>query len=182
MVLRTAQAFTICFLLISSTLARAQVLEIDEDGAVRPAPGITGKSWSPGDTQLVIPHGGTAPPPPAGANAASVGSEAAPRPSMSVSELAASSGGDWVVQLGAYPNLRLLDDDWRRIKEKHPGLLSPYLIASTEVMIGSRRHIRLSAVGLRDVRAALSLCEVLSGQGTACFVRKAEQERTLVAR
>lgn len=86
--------------------------------------------------------------------------------------LPATTGRQWVVQLGAYDRAELVDSNWQRLLRRTGDLLDGHAPSRSEKMVGERRYYRLSIAGFGKRGDAVELCEALQARGRDCFVRR----------
>lgn len=88
----------------------------------------------------------------------------------SLSQFHAATPGSWVVQLGAYSRVDLLQANWTAMRMQS-GLLGDYEPLRSEIVLGSRKLHRLAVGEFDSRREAVDLCSNLRSQRRDCFVR-----------
>jgi cell division septation protein DedD len=81
----------------------------------------------------------------------------------------AATGGNFVVQLGAYQNTGVARDAWARIAKRVPALVS-HKPSGVQVKTAKGNFYRLSVVGFSR-NDAVTLCGQVKASGGNCFVR-----------
>ena len=87
-------------------------------------------------------------------------------------EAAHDSGTEWIVQLGAYESVELLDAAWQDIVQRHGRTIGGVRIVRSEAVVGGHHYYRLALAGFDDLNAALERCERIRAEGGACYVRR----------
>ena len=81
------------------------------------------------------------------------------------------TGGNFVVQIGAYDSVGVAQDGWNRAVRRIGALQG--LTPSTATFVkGSASFVRLSVAGFGTRGAAAEFCEQLQAEGGQCFVRE----------
>jgi Flp pilus assembly protein TadD len=81
------------------------------------------------------------------------------------------TGGDFVVQLGAFDSAAVAQDAWGR-HVRHIGMLREFDPSTAVFVNGGRTFYRLSVSGFATRAAAVGMCEQLRARGGKCFVRQ----------
>jgi cell division septation protein DedD len=86
---------------------------------------------------------------------------------------AASAGGAYVLQIGAYKSQADAESAWKTYKSRHTALLSGYSDDIRQVELGEKgTWYRLRIGGLSDREVAAALCDRLKSDGGACMLSK----------
>jgi Flp pilus assembly protein TadD len=81
------------------------------------------------------------------------------------------TGGDFVVQLGAFDSAAVAQDAWGR-HVRRIGMLREFDPSTAVFVNGGRTFYRLSVTGFATRAAAVGMCEELRARGGNCFVRQ----------
>ncbi len=89
-----------------------------------------------------------------------------------------ASGGQSVVQLGAYGSPQGVQTAWAKVLRRHPGL-SRFAPASARFASARGTVYRLSVKGFGSDREARLLCQSLQKSGGTCFVRSSAGDQAV---
>jgi Flp pilus assembly protein TadD len=81
------------------------------------------------------------------------------------------TGGDFVVQLGAFDSAAVAQDAWGRTVRRI-GMLREFDPSTAVFVNGGRTFYRLSVTGFATRSAAAGMCQQLRARGGQCFVRQ----------
>ena len=100
------------------------------------------------------------------AEVAAVKPKAAPKP-------APKSGGNYVVQLGAYSSVDAANNAWGAHTKRYP-VLGGFGNASSTATVNGKKVYRLAAMGFNDFGSANSVCKQVKAKGGDCIVKKVD--------
>jgi cell division septation protein DedD len=129
----------------------------------------------PAMKQAMIPAPAAATPAPVGGPATgaprTLGAPVKPAPVGTAAP--ASTGGAYVLQIGAYKSQADADTAWKSYKAKHAALLSGFSPDVKQADLGEKgTWYRLRIGGLSDKDGASALCDRLKADGGACLLGK----------
>jgi D-alanyl-D-alanine carboxypeptidase len=108
-----------------------------------------------------------------------------PKPKMEVAaakpkaapKVAPKSGGNYIVQLGAYSSVDAANKAWGAHTKRYP-VLGGFGNASSTATVNGKKVYRLAAMGFNDFGSANNVCKQVKAKGGDCMVKKVDGVKT----